>query len=119
MCGHVTLHLRRLRRHLLEADEARAPAMLVTAAAVLVGEALLREHHARTAGRLLERHGDLGFVAALAGIVVPAPGEDEALRRLDRAVDPAHGVVLAVGRTHGGAPAPAGAHVHRLLRCGE
>src|SRR5215212_2117404 len=99
---------RRPSRHLLQAHETRTPAVLVAAAAVLVGKALLREHHARAAGRRIERDGDFGLVAAHPGIVVPAPGEHEALWRLDRAVDAAHGVVLAVGRTHGGAPAPAG-----------
>ena len=70
--------------------------MLVAPAAVGIGEALLQEHHARAAGCRLERHRDLGLVAARSGIVVPAPGEDEAARRLDRAVDAAHGVILAV-----------------------
>src|SRR4051812_44627816 len=75
--------LRRPRRHLLEAHEARAPAMLVAAAAVAVGEALLRQHHARAARRRIERHSNLGLVPARAGIVVPAPGEHQALGRLD------------------------------------
>src|ERR1041385_4817134 len=105
-----------VRRLAFEAYEARAPAMLVTVAAVGVREVLLREHHAGAAGHRLERDGDLGLVAAQTGIVVPAPGEDEAARWLDRAVNAAHRVLGAVRTAHGGAPAPARAHVHRVLR---
>src|SRR5215213_10840453 len=90
--------------------------MFVATAVVLVGETLLHEYHASATGGRLEGHSDLGLVPARAVIVVPAPGEDEAFRRLDGAVDAAHGAILAVGRVHCGAPAPAGAHIHRVFR---
>ena len=56
-------------------------------ACMLALEALLQQHEAGAAGRGLEAHRDVGFVAARAVLVFPGPGEGEAARRLDDPAD--------------------------------
>src|SRR5260370_11311535 len=79
-------------------------------------EGLLHQHETRPTRRGLERHGDNRLMAALAGLVFPAPGEDQMARRLDDPIDAADGDAAARRRAHGRAPMPAGADIERMHR---
>src|SRR5215469_2474531 len=85
--------------------------MRVAVAAFGALEFLLHEGEFRSARRCGEGHRDFGLVAAHPALVLPGPAEDEATRRLDRAIAAAHRVILAVGGAHRGAPRAAGARV--------
>src|ERR1700681_2692178 len=77
------------------------PADSVIVARLLALEALLQQHDTGAAGRRLEAHHDLGLVAARAAFIFPGPGEGEAARRLDDAVDAARHRDTAVAPPHG------------------
>src|SRR5882757_7982583 len=96
--------------------EGGRPADSVIVARLLAREALLQQHDAGAAGRRLEAHHDLGLVAARAALIFPGPGEGEAARRLDDAIDTARHHDTAVGPPHGDAPAAAGPRIEVVDR---
>src|SRR5690349_13888037 len=80
-----------------QAIKARRPAALVKISALFVEEARLVQHEARATWCRFKSHIDHGFVTALAGGVLPRPGEDEAARRIDVEILAAHCIAGAVG----------------------
>jgi transposase-like protein len=85
------------------------------AAITLAFEAFLRQLQAGSSRRFGELDGDQGLVAAHA-LLLPRPGEDQALGARDLSVHAAHDVILPFGRAHDGAPRAADAHVQRAGR---
>src|ERR1700746_504527 len=82
------------------AIEGCRPAAIVIVARFPAFEVPVNEHEARAAWHGVEGHRHLGLVAANTAGVFPRPGESEAARRLDDAVDPARRKFVAVGAAH-------------------
>ena len=73
-------------------------------------------NQARAAGHRLETHRHLGLMAARAVGTFPRPGEREAVRRLDDAIDAARRELRAAGAPHDDAPRTAGSAVEPVHR---
>src|SRR5918997_1818267 len=80
---------RALGQRLREELEATGPAMAMPLEAVFGLEPLVGQLEPRAPRRLRQLDGDHGLVAARA-VLLPGPGEDQALRRQDFAVHAAH-----------------------------